>query len=56
MQRGRGEWGRYAVSKFRRAVTMKTAVEDKQRCNIMIVFKGLKTISQRSRDDEAKGF
>ena len=53
--RSRGEKG-YAVSEFRIAVTMKTAVEDRQRCNIMIVFERLKTVSQRSRDDEAKDF
>ena len=50
------EGGRHAVSKFRRAVTMKIAVKDRQRCNITTVFKRLKTVSQRRRVDEANSF
>ncbi len=38
------EGGRHAVSKFRRAVTVKTAIEDRQRCNIATVFERLKTV------------
>ncbi len=48
--------GRHAVSKFRRAVTMKTTVEDRQRSNIATVFERLKTVNQRRRVDDAKDF
>ena len=56
MQRGRGRGGGHAVSKFRRAVTMKIAVEKRERSNIMAVNERLKTVSQRRRVDEVKGF
>ena len=42
---GPREGGRHAVSKFRRAVTMKIAVEKRERSNIAAVNERLKTIS-----------
>ena len=53
---GPRERGWHAVSKFRRAVTMKIAVEKRERSNIAAVNERLKTVSQRRRVDEAKGF
>ncbi len=50
------EGGRHAVSKFRRAVFMKIAIEDRKGCNITTVYERLKTVSQRRRVDEAKSF
>ena len=41
---------------MRRAVTMKIAVEDRQRYNIVTVFERLKTVRQRRRVDVVKGF
>ena len=37
--------GRHAISKFRRAVSMKIMVEDSKRCNIVVELKRLKTVS-----------
>jgi hypothetical protein len=42
---GPREGGRHAVSKFRRAVTMKIAVEKRERSNIAAVNERLKTVS-----------
>ena len=42
---GPQEGGRHAVSKFRRAVTMKIAIKDSKRSNIAAKFKRLKTVS-----------
>ena len=39
------EGERQAVSKFRRAVSMKITVEDNKRCNIAAKCKRLKTVS-----------
>ena len=39
------EGGRHAVSKFRRAVTMKIAIKDSKRSNIAAKFQRLKTVS-----------
>ncbi len=39
------EWGRHAVSKFRRAVTMKITVENSNSSNIAAVIERLKTVS-----------
>ena len=50
------EGGRHAVSKIRRAVTMKIAVEERERSNITTVFERLKTVSQRWGVDETKSF
>ncbi|MPC46077.1 hypothetical protein E2C01_039786 [Portunus trituberculatus] len=41
------EEGRHTVSKIRRVVGIKTAVEDSKRCNIVAVRKKLKTVNQR---------
>jgi hypothetical protein len=42
---GPREGGRHAVSKFRRTVTMKIAVEKRERSNIAAVNERLKTVS-----------
>ena len=42
---GPQEGGRHAVSKFRRAVTMKIAIKDSKRSNIPAEFERLKTVS-----------
>ena len=47
--------GRQAVSKFIGAVTMKIAVKER-RSNIAALFERLKSVSQRRRVDETKGF
>ena len=52
-RQGRRGRGRHTASKFRIAITMEIAVEDRQICNITTVFKRLKTFSQRRRVDEA---
>ena len=39
------EGGRHAVSKFRRAVTMKITIEDRKRSNIAADIERLKTVS-----------
>ena len=45
-------WGTHAVSKFRRAVSMKITVEDRKRSNITVArFKRKKTVSERRRSD-----
>ena len=47
------EWGRHAVSKFTRAVTMKSAIDDKKRSNNAVDIERLKTvISSRRKTDE----
>ena len=38
---------RHAVSKFRRAVSMKITLEDSERCNIAVECKRVKTVSKR---------
>ena len=48
--------GRHAVSKIRRAVSMKTAVENSKRCNIAAMRKRLKTVCQRRGIDEMNSF
>ena len=48
--------GRHAVSKIRRAVSMKIAVENSERCNVAAMRKRLKTVSQRRGIDETKSF
>ena len=50
------ERGRHAVSKFRRAVSVKIAVEYRQRSNIAAEWQSLKRVSQRRRVDETKSF
>ena len=58
--RGRGkscaarpqEQGRHAVSKIRRAVSMKIAVKKSKRGNIATMRKRLKTVSQRRGVDK----
>ena len=47
---------RHAVSKINRAVRMKIAIEDSKRCNIAVVRKRLKTVSQRKGVDKKKSF
>ena len=37
--------GRHAVSRFRRAVTMKIAIKDSKKSNIAAMFERLKTVS-----------
>ena len=51
--RPREEW-RHAVSKFRRAVSMKITIEDRKRCNIAADVKRWKTVSKRRGADETK--
>ena len=41
---GPREGGRHAVSKIRRAVTMKIAIKDNKRSNTAAMFKRLKTV------------
>ena len=50
------EEGRHAVSKIKRAVSMKIAVEDSERGNIAAERKRLETVSQRRGVDETKSF
>ena len=62
--RGRGkscaarprEQGRHAVSEIRRAVSMKIAVKESKRGNIVAMRKRLKTVSQRRGIDKTKTF
>ena len=54
--RPREKGRRHAVSKIRRAVSMKIAVEDSKRGNIAAERKRLKTVSQRRGIDETKSF
>ena len=49
------EGGRHAVSKFRRAVSMKIAIKYRKRCNIAAEFKRKDTVSERRGADETKG-
>ncbi|MPC81589.1 hypothetical protein E2C01_076214 [Portunus trituberculatus] len=46
---------RHAVSKIKRAVSMKIAIKDSKRCNIPEVRKRLKTVNQRRGVDETTG-
>ena len=48
--------GRYAVSKIRRAVSMKIAVKESKRGNIAAMRKRLKTVSQRRGVDKTTSF
>ena len=48
--------GRHAVSKIRRAVSMKIAVEYSKSRNISAMRQWLKTVSQRRGADETKNF
>ena len=48
--------GRHAVSKIRRAVSMKIAVKESKRDNIAATRKRLKTVSQRRGVDKTKSF
>ena len=50
------EEGRHAVSKIRRAVSMKITVEDSKRANITAMRERLKTVSLRKGIDETKSF
>ena len=50
------EEGRHAVSKIRRAVSMKITIEDSERGNIATMRERLKTVSQRRGIDETKSF
>ena len=50
------EEGRHAVSKIRRAVSMKITVEDSKKGNIVAIRERLKTVSQRRGTDEMKSF
>ncbi len=50
------EGGRHAVSKLRRAVSMKIAIKDRQRSNSAARFKAKKTVSERRRANKAKSF
>ena len=50
------EEGRHAVSKIRRAVSMKISVEDRERQQCGEKREGLKTVSQRRGVDETKSF
>ena len=46
--------GRHAVSKINRAVSMKIAIKDSQKCNITAKTERLKTVSQRRGVEETK--
>ncbi len=46
--------GRYAVSKFERAISMKIAIKDRQRSKSAARFKGKKTVSKRRRANKAE--
>ena len=50
------EQGRHAVSKIRRAVSIKIAVQESKRDNIGAMRKRLKTVSQRRGVDKTKSF
>ena len=50
------EQGRHAVSKIRRAVSIKTMVKESKRGNIAAIGKRLKTVSQRRGVDKTKSF
>ena len=50
------EGGRHAVSKFKRAVSIKITVEDSKRCNTMVECKRLKTVSKRRGVNKTKSF
>ena len=50
------EEGRLAVSKIRRAVSMKVTVENSKRGNITAKRERLKTVSQKRGIDETKSF
>ena len=62
--RGRGkscaakprEQGKHAVSKIRRAVSMKISVKESKRGNVAAMRKRLKTVSQRRGVDKTKSF
>ena len=45
---------RHAVSKFRRAISMKITVENNKRCNIAVECKEFKTVSKRRRINKTK--
>lgn len=46
---------RHPVTKFRRAVRMKTAIQDSKRSNTAMGFERLKTVSQRRGVDNTYG-
>ena len=48
------EEGKHAVSKINRAVSMKIAIEDSKRCNILEKRERLKTVSKRRGVDDKK--
>ena len=50
------EKGRHAVSKIRRAGSMKIAVKESKRSNIAVMRKRLETVSQRRGVDKTKSF
>ena len=50
------EQGRHAVSKIRRAVSMKIALKESKRGNTVAIRKRLKTVCQRRGVDETKSF
>ena len=51
---GLQEDGRHALSNINRAVSMKIAIEDRKRCNILANRESLKTVSQRRGIDAMK--
>ena len=48
--------GRHAGSIIRKASSMKIAIEDSKRCNIPVVRKRLKMVTQRKGVDKMKSF
>ncbi len=51
---GPQEEGKHAVSKFRKAVSMKIAVKDRKRCSFTAEFDRRKIPSKSKVDDESK--